>query len=85
MILSIKKSLDGNILCTIFNGNKNNHIIKFKYEQANLTKLLEKRKAHNNPIFNCIQLNNGIIVSAEGRRNADSYEIKFWEIKEKTK
>ena len=81
--LSVKKCLDGNILCTVFNGNRNNHIIK--YDIKNLNKIFEKKKAHNNPIFSCIQLNNGIIVSAEGRRNADSYEINFWKILEKEK
>ena len=83
LILSVKKFLNGNALCTVFNGNRNNHIII--YDPKNLTKIFEKKKVHNNPIFNCIQLNNGIIVSAEGRRNADSYEIKFWELKEKSK
>lgn len=83
LFLSVKKTLDGNILCTVFNRNRNNHIIK--YDIKNLKKIFEQKRAHKNPIFNCIQLNNGVIVSAEGRRNADSYEIKFWKILEKNK
>ena len=85
LILSLKISLDKNILCTVFNGNNNNHIIKYNYDKNKLTKIFEKKKASNNPIFNCIQLSNGNIVSAEGRKNSDSYEIKFWEIQEKSK
>ena len=83
-LLSLKMSLDRNILCTVFNGNKNNHIIKYNYDKKNLTKIFEKKKANNNPIFNCIKLSKGNIVYAEGRRNADSYEIKFWQIQKIT-
>ena len=84
-VLSIQKCLDGNILCAINNRNKNNNIIKYKYDKENLTKIFEKKKAHNNPILNCIQLKNGIIVSAEGKRLEDSFEIKFWKILEESK
>ena len=85
VILSLNKSLDENIFCSIFNLNRNNHIIKYHYDNGNLVKIYEKKKAHNNPIFNCFQLKNGIIVSAEGRKNTDSYQIKFWKILEKNK
>ena len=95
VILSLNKSLDENIFGSIFNLNRNNHIIKYHYDNGNLVKIYEKKKAHNkiyekkkahnNPIFNCFQLKNGIIVSAEGRKNTDSYQIKFWKILEKNK
>ena len=84
-VLSLKKCLNEDILCSIFNGNNNNHIIIYKFDKENLIKVLEKKKAHKNFIFNCIELNNGIIVTAEGKKNADSYEIKFWEIQGETK
>ena len=83
LVLSISKCLDGDILCTIYNSNKNNHILKYHYDNGNLNLIFEKKKAHNYFIFNCIQLKNEIIVSAERKNNADSNEIKFWKILKK--
>ena len=82
-VLSISNCLDGDILCTLCNGNKNNHISKYHYDNENLIKIFEKKKVHNNPIFNCIQLKNGNIVSGDRRGQGDLYEIKFWKILKK--
>lgn len=45
MIWSIQKTLDGNILCSVYNLYHNNHIIKYKYDKDDLTTIYEKRKA----------------------------------------
>ena len=71
-IISIFKSLDGLILCSIAEYN-NHSLVKYKYENQNLIKVFEKVNAHNNYIWSCIELNNGIIVSG----GADNY-IKLW-------
>ena len=84
-IWCIKKCLDGNILCSVYNLNNNNHIMKYKYDKENLTTIFEKRRAQNNTIYNCIELSNGLIVSGEGGGKADSFEIKIWKVQEKTK
>ena len=76
--VSINKCLDGNLLCSAFNFNENNHIFKFSFDKKNLTKIFEKRKTHKKPIYNCFEFNNGNIVSA-------GEDIKIWEIKEKSK
>ena len=76
--VTMSKCLDGNIICSINNYNKNNHIVKYNYDKKNLTKIFEKKKAHENPIFNCIEIKEGIIASSGN-------EIKIWEIKEKAK
>jgi len=44
LILSLKISLDIKILCTVFNGNYNNHIIKYNYDKNKLTKIFETKK-----------------------------------------
>ena len=80
IIWSLYKCLDGTFLSTVFNGFKHNNIIKYKYENEKLIKIGVQRKAHNNWIFNCIELDNGIIVSREGDQQRDSFEIKIWEI-----
>ena len=80
IIWSLYKCLDGTFLSTVFNGFKHNNIIKYKYENEKLIKIGVQRKAHNNWIFNCIELDNGIIVSGEGDQQRDSFEIKIWEI-----
>ena len=73
-IYSINKCLDGLFLCSIINENGNNCLVKYKYEEQNLKKIVEKEKAHDNYIYTCIELNDGIIASG-GKDNL----IKLWE------
>ena len=72
-ILSIVECADGLILCSIKDDNWNNCLVKYKYENLNLTKIVEKNKAHNNTIYSCIELFDGIIASG-----GDDYSIKLW-------
>ncbi len=72
-IFSIFKCLDGLILCSIQDKNGNDCIIKYKYEELNLYKIYQKIRAHEEFIFSCIELNNGIIASG----GFDSL-IKLW-------
>ena len=63
-IFSIHKCLNGNILCSVINDNGNQSLIKYKYENESLVKIVEREKAHNNNIYSCIELGDGTIVSA---------------------
>ncbi len=71
-IISIFKSLDGLILCSIAK-NSIHSLVKYKYENENLIEVIKKENAHSNYIWTCIELNNGIIASG----GADSL-IKLW-------
>ena len=62
-IYSINKCFDCSFLCSIYNENGKYCLIKYKYEKQTLIKIIEKVEAHNNKIYTCIELNNGIIVS----------------------
>ena len=48
----------------IINDNGNQSLIKYKYENESLVKIVEREKAHNNNIYSCIELGDGTIVSA---------------------
>ena len=68
------KCLDGLFLCSIYDENGNHSLVKYKYEEQNLKKIVEKEKAHNNSIWSCVELNNGIIASG-----GDDKLIKLWD------
>ena len=72
-IFCIDKCLDGLFLCSIFDENGNDCIVKYKYVDNNLEKIVEKKNAHDTWIWSCVELNNGIIASG-GRDNL----IKLW-------
>ena len=72
-IFCIDKCLDGLFLCSIFDENGNDCIVKYKFENYNLEKIVEKVNAHDTWIWSCVELNNGIIASG-GRDNL----IKLW-------
>ena len=57
-IFCINKCLDGLFLCSIKNENENNSLVKYKYNNYNLTKIIEKENAHEKDILSCIELNN---------------------------
>ena len=73
-IFSINKCLDGLFLCSIIDEEGNHSLVKYKYEEQDLKKIIEKKKAHDYDIFSCIELNDGIIAS--GGRDC---LIKLWE------
>ena len=73
IIFSIYKCLDGLFLCSIKDENENNSLVKYKYEEQNLKKVIEKEKAHDIYINSCVELNDGIIASG-----GDDCLIKLW-------
>ena len=73
-IYSIYECFDGLFLCSTINENGNNAIAKYKYENENMNKIVEKEKAHESYIFTCIEFNGGKIVASGG----DDKLIKLW-------
>ena len=74
MIYSINKLWNNLFLCSIIDGNKNNNLIIYKYENEFLRKISEKQNAHNKDnIYSCVEMYDGIIASA-GSDNL----IKLW-------
>ena len=73
-IFSIYECFDGLFLCSIINENGNLAIAKYKYENENMNKIIEKEKAHTSYIYTCIEFNNGKIVASGG----NDYSIKLW-------
>ena len=43
-ILSINECLDGLFLCSITDDNQNDCLVKYKYEEQNLKKILKRKK-----------------------------------------
>jgi len=80
VIWSLFKCIDGNILFGVWDGFKNNNIIKYKYENQEFIKIARERKAHHNYIYNVIELDNGIIISGEANQSKDSFKIKVWQL-----
>ena len=72
-IFSIYKCNDGIILCSIKNEKGNCALIKYKYENKNMNKIIEKEKIHEGDIFSCVELNDGIIASG-----GNDKLIKLW-------
>ena len=73
MIFSIYECCDGLFLCSIKNENDNFAIVKYKYENQEMKKIVEKENIHKGEIPTCFELNNGIIVSG-----GDDNLIKLW-------
>ena len=48
--------------------------MKYKYEEQDLKKVVEKEKAHDSYIYSCVELDDGIIASG----GSDKL-IKLWE------
>ena len=71
-IYSINECLDGLFLCSIVDEKGNNSLVKYKYEEQDLKKIIEKEKAHYSDIYSCVELNNGTIASG------DFNLIKLW-------
>lgn len=73
-IFSIYKCFDGLFLCSIYENN-NYSLVKYKYENQNLIKIIEKENAHTSYIYTCIELNDEIIASG-----GDDKIIRLWRI-----
>ena len=73
-IYSIIECLDGLFLCSIIDENGNHSLVKYKYEEQNLKKIVEKEKAHEKQILSCVELNDGTIASG-----GSDCLIKLWE------
>ena len=63
IIYCIYECYDGLFLCSIKNENGNCALVKYKYENENMNKIIEKEKIHEGNIYTCIELNDGIIAS----------------------
>ena len=72
-IYSIYECFDGLFLCSIINENGNHAIVKYKYENEEMKKIIEKEKIHESYISTCIELKDGTVVSG----SADNL-IKLW-------
>jgi len=48
--------------------------VKYKYEEQDLKKVVEKEKVHDNYIYSCVELNDGTIASG-----GKDCLIKLWE------
>ena len=73
-IYSIYECIDGLFLCSTINENGNHAIVKYKYENGNMNKIIEKEKIHNGDIYTCIEFNGGKIVATGASDNL----IKLW-------
>ena len=73
-IFSIYECFDGLLLCSIINENGNHAIAKYKYENENMNKIIEKEKVHTSYIYTCIEFNKGKIVASGSSDNS----IKLW-------
>ena len=72
--IAIYECIDGLFLCSTINENGNNAIAKYKYENGNMNKIIEKEKIHESYIYTCIEFNEGKIVASGGNDNL----IKLW-------
>ena len=73
-IFSIFECIDGLFLCSTTNENGNCAIAKYKYENENMIKIVEKEKIHKERILSCFEFDNGKIVATGG----DDTLIKLW-------
>ena len=72
IIYSINECLDSLFLFSIIDEKGKNSLVKYKYEEQDLKKVVEKKKAHDNYIYSCVELNDGTIASG-----GDDYLIKL--------
>ena len=72
-IFCIYECFDGLFLCSIQNENGNHALVKYKYENQDMKKIIEKEKIHSSNIYTCIELNDRTIASGSGDKL-----IKLW-------
>ena len=73
IIHSIYECFDGLFLCSIRNEKGNCAIVKYKYENQDMKKIIEKEKIHEGRILTCYELNDGTVASG-----GDDNLIKLW-------
>ena len=73
-IYSIYECYDGLFLCSIINENGNHAIAKYKYDNENMVKIVEKEKIHGSDIYTCIEFDGGKIVAT----GSGDYLIELW-------
>ena len=71
-IFSLYKCFDGLLLCSVTNENGNCASVKYKYENQNMIKIVEKEKIHEGDIYTCIELDDGTVASGGDKL------IKLW-------
>ena len=55
--------MDELLLCSIEDEYGNNCLVKYKFENGNFVKYVEKEKAHENSIYSFVELKDGTIAS----------------------
>ena len=73
IIYSIYECYDGLFLYSIKNEKSIYAIVKYKYENEDMKKVVERERVHDGSIYTCIKLNDGTVASGGG----DSL-IKLW-------
>jgi len=62
-VFSINKCFDGLFLCSIEDANNVNCLVKYNFNGEKFKVSSIKKYAHEEEIYSCVQLNNGIVVS----------------------
>ena len=75
IIYSIYECYDGLFLCSIQNEKGNCAVVKYKYENNDMKKIVDREKIHEGKIYTCIELNDGIVASGAG---GGDILIKLW-------
>ena len=74
-IFCINKCIDGLLLCSIIDDNKNNYLVKYEFNDLYFIEITKKKRPHNNfSIYSFVELDNGIIASG-----GEDHLIKLWE------
>ena len=73
-VYSIIKSLNGNYISGLTNGNGIPSIQIFTFNADFIDIIYEEKNAHNDRIFSIVEFNNGIIASG-----SEDNVIKLWE------
>ena len=72
-IFCIYKCFDGLFLCSIINENGNHFLLKYKFENQDMKKIVEREKILSNDINTCIKLNDKTVASSSKDKL-----IKLW-------
>ena len=72
-IYGIYKCFDGLFLCSIINENGSHSLVKYKYENQDMKKIVEREIIHSSNIFTCIELNDRTVASGSKDKL-----IKLW-------
>ena len=73
VIYSKYECYDGLFLCSIINEKGNHAVVKYKYENEDMKKIIEREKIYDGSIYIFIVLNDGTVISGGGDKL-----IKLW-------